>query len=104
MQSNFDNNLPDYFTDVEHLRSMFKEYVTTSSLPKRLIVIHGVGGVEKSSLLRMFRIHCKSEKIPVALASGDDTKSAFDVITRWMDDLKAEGIKFASLSKTIETY
>lgn len=104
MPSDFDNNLLDYFTDVEHLRGMFKEYVAASVLPKRMIVIHGVGGVGKSSLLRMFRLHCKSEKIPVALISGDDAKSAFDVITRWMDDLKADGVKFSSLSKTIETY
>ncbi len=104
MQSDFDNNLLDYFTDDEHLRNVFKEYVAVSSLPKRMIVIHGVGGIGKSSLLRMFRIHCKSEKIPVALASGDDTKSIFDVITRWMDDLKEDGVKFSSLSKTVETY
>jgi tetratricopeptide (TPR) repeat protein len=89
---------------MEHLRGMFKEYVAVPSLPKRIIVIHGVGGSGKSSLLRMFRIHCKSEKIPVALASGDDTKSIFDVITRWMDDLKEDGVKFSSLSKTMETY
>lgn len=104
MPSDFDNNLLDYFTDVEHLRGIFKDYVAASILPKRMLVIHGVGGVGKSSLLRMFRIHCKSEKIPVALASGDDAKSAFDIITRWMDDLKADGVKFPSLSKTIETY
>jgi len=104
MQSDFDNNLQSYFTDMEHLRGMFKEYVVAPSLPKRIIVIHGVGGSGKSSLLRMFRIHCKSEKIPVALASGDDTKSIFDVITRWMDDLKEDGVKFSSLIKTIEAY
>ena len=104
MQSDLDNNLLDYFTDVEHLRGMFKDYVAASSLPKRMIVIHGVGGVGKSSLLSMFRIYCKSEKIPVALASGDDAKSVFDVITHWMYDLKAGGVKFSSLSKTIETY
>jgi len=104
MQSDFDNNIQSYFTDMEHLRSMFKEYVVSPSLTKRIIVIHGVGGSGKSSLLRMFRIHCKSVKIPVALASGDDTKSIFDVITRWMDDLKEDGVKFSSLSKTMETY
>jgi ABC-type transport system involved in cytochrome c biogenesis ATPase subunit len=71
MQTDFDNDLLSYFTDVEHLRNVFKEYVSSVKLPKRLIVIHGVGGVGKSSLLRMFRLHCKSEKIPVALASAE---------------------------------
>jgi tetratricopeptide (TPR) repeat protein len=104
MQTDYDNNLQSYFTDMEHLRGMFNEYVAAEKLPKRLIVFHGVGGVGKSSLLRMFRLHCKSEKIPVALASGDDAKSVLDVITRWMEDLKADGVKFSSLNKTLESY
>jgi tetratricopeptide (TPR) repeat protein len=104
MQSDYDNNLQSYFTDMEHLRGLFKDYVSAQKLPKRLIVFHGVGGVGKSSLLRMFRLHCKSEKIPVALASGDDTKSVLDVITRWTEDLKEDGIKFPSLSKTLDSY
>lgn len=104
MQSDFDNNLQSYFTDMEHLRGMFKGYVAAPSLTKQIIVIHGVGGSGKSSLLRMFRIHCKSEKVPVALASGDDAKSTLDVITHWMEDLKADGVKFSSLSKTMEAY
>mgnify|MGYP001305425184 CR=1 FL=1 len=92
MQTDYDNDLQSYFTDMEHLRGMFKDFVSADKLPKRLIVFHGVGGVGKSSLLRMFRLHCKSEKIPVALASGDDAKSTLDVITRWMEDLKEDGM------------
>ena len=104
MQSDFDNDLQSYFTDMDPLRGMFKDFVSAEKLPKRLIVLHGVGGVGKSSLLRMFRLHCKSEKIPVALASGDDAKSVLDVITRWMEDLKEDGVKFSSLYKTLESY
>jgi tetratricopeptide (TPR) repeat protein/uncharacterized membrane protein len=104
MQTDFDNNLQSYFTDMEHLRGAFKKYVSAITLSKRLFVIHGVGGAGKSSLLRMFRIHCRSEKIHVALASGDDAKSVFDIIMHWMNDLKTDGVKFSSLSKTMETY
>jgi tetratricopeptide (TPR) repeat protein len=104
MQTDYDNDLQSYFTNMEHLRGMFKDFVSAEKLPKRLIVFHGVGGVGKSSLLRMFRLHCKSEKIPVALASGDDAKSTLDIITRWMEDLKEDGVKFSSLTKTLESY
>jgi tetratricopeptide (TPR) repeat protein len=104
MQTDYENDLQSYFTDMEHLRDMFRNFVSAEKLPKRLIVFHGVGGVGKSSLLRMFRLHCKSEKIPVALASGDDAKSTLDVITHWMEDLKADGVKFSSLHKTLESY
>ena len=104
MQTDYDNDLQSYFTDMEHLRDMFKNFAFAEKLPKRLIEFHGVGGVGKSSLLRMFRLHCKSEKIPVALASGDDAKSTLDIITRWMEDLKEDGVKFSSLNKTLESY
>ena len=104
MQSDFDKNLLDYFTDVEHLRGLFTEYVSASELPKTLIVIHGIGGVGKSSLLRVFRLQCKSAKIPIGIASGDDAKSVLDVITHWKEDLEAEGVKFASLNKTLKHY
>ena len=104
MQSDYDNSLQSYFTDVEHPRDMFKNFVSAEKLSKRLIVFHGVGGVGKSSLLRMFRLHCKSENIPVALVSGDDAKSVLDVVTRWTEDLKEDGIKFPAFNKTLESY
>ena len=104
MQTDYDNSLQSYFTDMDRPRDMFKEFVASEKLPKRLIVFHGVGGVGKSSLLRMFRLHCKNMKIPVALASGDDAKSALDVVTRWTEDLKGDGVKFAAFSKTLESY
>lgn len=102
--SNQDNELAEFFTDVEQLRATFKNAVAAPTLPKRLLVIHGVGGVGKSSLLKMFRLHCKSVNVPVALASGDDSKSALDVLTHWTEDLKADDIAFPSFSKTFEHY
>jgi putative ribosome biogenesis GTPase RsgA len=51
MQNDFDRELQNYFTDVDHLREMFKQWLAAPALPKRMLVIHGVGGVGKSSLL-----------------------------------------------------
>jgi len=96
--------LEAYFTDVEHLRDVFKNAVAAPTLTKRLLVIHGVGGVGKSSLLRMFRLHCKSVRVPVALASGDEAKSAVDVLSDWTEDLKADGVKLPTFTKTFEHY
>jgi tetratricopeptide (TPR) repeat protein len=104
MQPEYGNDLQSYFTDMEHPRDLFKANVSAERLPKHLIVFHGVGGVGKSSLLRMFRLYCKSEKIPAALTSGDEAKSALDILTRWTEDLKADGIKFSTFSKTWEAY
>jgi hypothetical protein len=98
------DGLESYFTDAEHLRAYFSQTVAAPTLDKRLLMIHGVGGVGKSSLLLMFRLHCKSVNIPVALASGDDSKSALDVLTHWADDLKADKIALPRFSQTFEHY
>lgn len=104
MEADFDKELQSYFTDVEHLRDLFKQWLAAPTLPKRLLVIHGVGGVGKSSLLRMFRLHAKSVRVPVALASGDEQKSALDVLTRWADDLTADGVALPAFKKTLAQY
>lgn len=105
MQTDFDKVLSAYFTDVEHLRKMFKNLVAAPTLTKHLLVIHGVGGVGKSSLLCMFRLHCRSVRVPVAHASGDEQKSELDVLVRWTDDLKkADGVALHVFDKTYAHY
>ena len=60
--------------------------------------------VGKSSLLRMFRLPCKKERAPVALASGDEAKSAVDILATWADDLHVDGVKLATFGKTFKHY
>jgi hypothetical protein len=52
----------------------------------------------------MFRLHCKSVGVPVALASGDEQKSALEVLTRWADDLKADGVRLPEFDKTFQQH
>ncbi len=103
-QNSQDLDLEKYFTDVEELRGWFEQALGADKLPKRLLVIWGVGGIGKSSLLRMFRLQCKRTKIAVGLASGDEAKSAVDVLSRWADDLKADGVNLPTFFKTYEHY
>ena len=70
MPQSYADDLLAYFTDVEDLRDLFRVYLAAPELPKRILVIHGVGGIGKSSLLRMFRLHCKGVRTPVALRVG----------------------------------
>lgn len=104
MQSDFDKDLKSYFTDAEYLQEQFKQKLGAATLSKRLLVIHGVGGVGKSSLLRVFRLQCQAKQVPIALASGDEDKSALDVLARWSEDLKAGNLKLPTFSKTFEYY
>ncbi len=99
-----DKDLQAYFTNVEDLQNAFKAALATEKLDRRLLVIHGVGGVGKSSLLRMFRLHCKKAVAPVGLASGDEAKSAVDVLALWVEDLKADGARLRGFSETYRQY
>jgi hypothetical protein len=99
-----DDDLEKYFTDVEYLRGLFANFVGAKELPKRIFAIHGVGGVGKSSLLRMFRLHSKSVDIPVGLTSAEESKSAIDVLSNWSSDLKVDGITLSNFHKTLVYY
>jgi len=98
------DDLQAYFTDVEHLRETFKTLVAAPELPRRILVIHGVGGVGKSSLLRILRLHCKSVNVPIALASGDEAKSALAILGDWADDLKTDGVTLSTFAHTLLHY
>ncbi len=50
MQDDFDRELQTYFTDVEHLRELFKQWLAAPALSKRALVIHGVGGCTARAL------------------------------------------------------
>lgn len=65
MQVDFDNDLLAYFTDVEQRCDEFKQMLAAPILAKRLFVVWGIGVVGKSSLLRMFRLHCRETGVPV---------------------------------------
>ncbi len=99
-----DTSLTKFYTDCEHALQMFKQLVSAMNLPKRLLVIHGVGGVGKSSLLRMFRLHCRSVHMPVALATGYEGKSAVEVLSNWADDLKADSVTLPTFAGTLKHY
>jgi tetratricopeptide (TPR) repeat protein len=98
------DGLEAYFTNVDYLRRYFSFSVTTPILQKRLLIIYGVGGVGKSSLLRIFRLNCKREKISVALASGDEDRSVLEVLTTWTTDLRTSGIKLPTLEKALRQF
>ena len=52
----------------------------------------------------MFRLHCKSAGVPITLVSGDEAISVVDVLSRWMDQLKVDGVTLPCFGKTLEQY
>src|SRR6266571_4607972 len=82
-----DTDLTKFYTNSEHALQVFEQLVTTRNLPKRLLVIHGIGGVGKSTLLKMYMLSCHRQHIPAALVVSEETPSPVDVLAGWAEDL-----------------
>jgi len=67
-----DTDLTKFYTDSEHALQVFEQLVTAINLPKRLLVIHGLGGVGKSTLLKMYGLFYRSHHIPFALVTSEE--------------------------------
>lgn len=97
-------SLEIYFTDVEEVRAEFEELVMASTLTRHLLIIHGIGGVGKSSLLWMFRLYCKKLAVPIAFCSGDEAKSLVDVLSDLAKDLTSQGIALPMFEQKLKEY
>ena len=96
--------LESYFTNREQLLDEFKMLAKERVLSKRVFILHGVGGVGKSSLLRIFRLSCRRMSIPVALSSGDEAKSLVDILSDWTRDLSTQQIVLQHFSHNLAEY
>ncbi|MBI1877566.1 MAG: hypothetical protein HYR94_04930 [Chloroflexi bacterium] len=99
-----DTDLEQFFTDAEHARQIFEQLINAVQSPKRLLVIHGVGGVGKSTLLKMYRLACHRRRLPVALVGGEEVPSPIDLLAGWAEDLSAYGVKLPTFSTTLTHY
>jgi len=99
-----DVGLQSYFTDAEYIYELFSKRLHDNTYKWRILVIHGIGGIGKSSLLRIFRLHCKRLGIPVALASGDEEKSPIEILKKWADELSKDRVKLAKFMDNYDTY
>lgn len=99
-----DRELEKFFTDAEYARQVFEDLIKSAALSKRLLVIHGMGGVGKSTLLKMYRLSCYRNCIPVALVDAEVPISSIDVLVNWSDDLSRMGIKLQTFGRMLKRY
>jgi len=99
-----DSYLEAFFTDVEHLRNLFLNLATAASPARRILVIHGVGGVGKTTLLRMSRLACKRLKVPVALVGAEEVRGAVDMLAHLAGDLAQSGVSLPRFSADFERH
>jgi hypothetical protein len=99
-----DTDLTKFYTDSEHALQVFEQLVTARNLPKRLLVIHGIGGVGKSTLLKMYMLSCHRQHIPAALVASEEAPSPVDVLAGWAEDLSNSGVTLPTFQKTLHHY
>ena len=99
-----DTDLEKFYTDSEHARQVFEQLLTAATFPKRLLVIHGLGGVGKSTLLKMYALACHKHHIPIALVASEEAPSPVDVLADWASDLSHTGIALPVFQKTLTHY
>ncbi len=94
--------IASYFTNVQELRSLFEKAVASPELINRILMIHGMAGVGKRSLLLMFTHHCNSQGIPCSMVSaGPDIDSSIDILTKWGRDLNVQHYSLAKFNKAL---
>jgi tetratricopeptide (TPR) repeat protein len=99
-----DTDLEKFYTNSEHALQIFEQLITTTCLSKRLLVIHGLGGVGKSTLLKMYALACHYRHIPVALVASEEVPSPVDMLADWAEDLSQNGITIPAFRKTLTHY
>lgn len=93
-----------YFTNRDHICRAFRRTVDSERLARRIVVLHGVGGVGKSSLVRMFRIICQESRIPNAIATGDAHHSEVSIIEAWAEQLASQRIELPSFASMLKRF
>lgn len=99
-----ESDLEKFYTDSEHARQVFEHLATSTNLPKRILVIHGLGGVGKSTLLKMYVLACRKHHIPAALVASEEAPSPVDVLAEWEADLNHDSIPLLTFQKTLNHY
>lgn len=95
--------LESYFTDREDIQDYFIETLESPQITKRILVIHGIGGIGKSSLLGIFQRYCQEHKLPVGIVSSDSVHTAIDILLGWNNDLTAS-VELQSFQEAYQTY
>ncbi len=99
-----DTDLTQFYTNSEQALQVFEHLMTAVTLPKRLLVIHGLGGVGKSTLLKMYGLYCHLHHIPFVLVASEEAPSLVDVLSKWMDDLNHDGASMPVFQRTLNHY
>lgn len=96
-----DIHLRSFFTNVEDLLNYFTDQLIAPALTRRIIVIHGLGGVGKSTLLEMYRLVCRERSVPVAITSE---RHEIEILQTMAKHLTDQGARLRTFNRTLKKY
>lgn len=99
-----DSDLTWFYTDTEQALQALERLASATNLPKRLLVIHGLGGVGKSTLLKMYVFFCRTHTIPVALVASEDAPSPVNVLANWAEELSHNKVTLPVFQNTLTNF
>lgn len=103
-QNSEDVEIEKFYTNAEIARHTFNHLIQTQSLAKSLLVIHGIGGIGKSTLLKIYRLACYRRNVPVSLVDGSDITTPIDLLTSWSNELDEQNITLRRFTSTLSRY
>lgn len=99
-----DSHVRDFFTNAETSMRAFDTMLLARGSHKRLLILQGIGGVGKSTLLMMFRETCRDRKIPSAFSSGESASTPIDILYGFASDLHSEGFAFEHFQQLLTEF
>lgn len=99
-----ESTLTQFYTNTLYALEVFEQLARETGWPKRLLVIHGIGGVGKSSLLKMYLLACRRHHLPAAFIASEEAASPVDVLADWAEDLSHGGVPLSTFQKTLGLY
>ena len=103
-QNSEDIEIEKFYTNAEAARHTFSHLIQTQSLTRPLLVIHGIGGIGKSTLLRIYRLACYRRNVPVSLVDGADITTPIDLLASWSNELNEQNVMLRKFTSALSRY
>jgi hypothetical protein len=100
----YHSDLTRFYINTEHTFHILDMLINAPVLTKRLLIVYGLGGVGKSTLLKMYELYLHGCHIPTGLISSDEVPSPVDILADWAEDLSRNSIKLSDFQKTLRRF
>jgi tetratricopeptide (TPR) repeat protein len=99
-----DAQLLEFFTNVQHLVDYFELQLDGHEARRPILILHGVGGIGKSSLLGKLRSLITKRGFPIAAVAGETVATPVDILRSFAVTMRRCGFPCLKLEKMLKAY